>query len=38
MADAIQRYGLYAGAFVVVAIIVGWLGLHFARGRVEKRL
>jgi len=38
VADAIQRYGLYAAAFVVVAIIVGWLGLRYARARVEKRL
>src|SRR5713101_2946809 len=34
-ADAIQRYGLYAAAVAVVAIIVGWLALHYARGRVE---
>jgi membrane protein DedA with SNARE-associated domain len=26
VADAIQRYGLYAGAAVVVALVVGWLG------------
>jgi membrane protein DedA with SNARE-associated domain len=38
VADAIQRYGLYAAAFAVVAIIVGWLGLRYARARVEKRL
>jgi len=37
-ANAIQRYGLYAGAFVVVAVIAGWLGLRYARGRVERRL
>src|SRR6266704_368297 len=37
-ADAIQRYGLYAVAFVVVAVIVGWLGARYARGRVQKRL
>src|SRR6266536_734622 len=37
-ADAIQRYGVYAGAVVVVAVIVGWLGGRYARGRVEKRL
>jgi membrane protein DedA with SNARE-associated domain len=37
-ADAIARYGLYAGAFVVVVVIVGWLGVRFARGRVERRL
>jgi membrane protein DedA with SNARE-associated domain len=37
-ASAIQRYGLYAGAFVLVAVIAGWLGLRYARGRVERRL
>ena len=37
-ADAIQRYGLYAAAFIVVAVILGWLGFRYARGRVEKRL
>jgi len=37
-ANAIQRYGLYAAAAVVIALIVGWLGLRYARGRVEKRL
>src|SRR5437588_1461375 len=37
-ASAIQTYGLYAGAAVVVAVIVGWLGLRYARGRVEKHL
>jgi membrane protein DedA with SNARE-associated domain len=37
-ADAIQRYGLYAAAAVAVVAIVGWLGVRYARGRVEKRL
>jgi len=37
-ADAIQRYGLYAAAFVVVAVIVGSLGARYARGRIEERL
>jgi membrane protein DedA with SNARE-associated domain len=37
-ADAIQRYGLFAAAFVVVAVVVGWLGLRYAHRRVEKRL
>jgi membrane protein DedA with SNARE-associated domain len=37
-ADAIQRYGLYAGAAVVVVVIVGWLGTRYARRRVEERL
>ena len=37
-ADAIARYGLYAGVAVVVVLIVGWLVIRYARGRVEKRL
>jgi membrane protein DedA with SNARE-associated domain len=37
-ADAIQRYGLYAAALVVVAVIVGWLGVRYAHRRVERRL
>src|SRR6266542_6271679 len=37
-ADAIQRYGLYVGAGVVVVVIAGWLGVRYARGRVEKQL
>jgi membrane protein DedA with SNARE-associated domain len=37
-ADAIQRYGLYAAACVVVALVLGWLGVRYARGRVERRL
>src|SRR6478672_8232861 len=37
-ATAIQRYGLYAGVAVIVVLIVGWLGVRYTRGRVEKRL
>jgi membrane protein DedA with SNARE-associated domain len=37
-ADAIQRYGLYVGAAVVVAVIVSWLAVRSARARLEKRL
>jgi membrane protein DedA with SNARE-associated domain len=37
-ADAIQRYGLYAAAFVVVAVIVVWLGGRRVRRRVQERL
>jgi membrane protein DedA with SNARE-associated domain len=37
-ADAIQRYGLYAGAAAVVVVIAGWLGLRYLRGRVERQL
>jgi len=35
-ASAIQRYGLYAGAAIVVGVIVGWLGVRYARRRVEQ--
>jgi membrane protein DedA with SNARE-associated domain len=38
VADTIARYGVYAGIVIAVAIVVGWLGLRFARGRLEKRL
>ncbi|MGN6431495.1 MAG: DedA family protein [Gaiellaceae bacterium] len=38
VADTIARYGLYAGIAIAVAIVVGWLGLRFVRGRVERRL
>ena len=37
-ASAIQRYGLYAGAAVVVVVIAGWLGVRYARRRLEQRL
>jgi len=38
VADTIARYGIYAGIVIVVALVVGWLGLRFVRGRVERRL
>ena len=37
-ADGIRRYGLYAAAVVLVAVVAGWLGVRYARGRVEDRL
>jgi membrane protein DedA with SNARE-associated domain len=37
-AAALQRYGLYAAAAVIVAIIVGWFGVRYVRGKVETRL
>ncbi len=37
-ADAIQTYGLYAAAAVVVLVVGGAVGLHFARRRLEQRL
>jgi membrane protein DedA with SNARE-associated domain len=37
-ADAIQTYGLYAAAGIVVLVIGGAVGLHFARRRLEQRL
>jgi membrane protein DedA with SNARE-associated domain len=38
VADAIQRYGLYAAAGIVALLLVAVLGLHLGRGRLEKRL
>jgi membrane protein DedA with SNARE-associated domain len=38
VADAIQRYGLYAAGVLVVALVGGWFVLHFLKGRVEDRL
>ena len=37
-ADAIQRYGLFAAAGVIVLVVLGAVGLHFARRRLEDRL
>jgi membrane protein DedA with SNARE-associated domain len=37
-ADAIQRYGLYAAAVVLVVVIAAWLVVRRARGRFESRL
>jgi membrane protein DedA with SNARE-associated domain len=36
--DSIQRYGLYAAAGIVAVIVVGGLGLHVARRRLEDRI
>ena len=38
VADAIQRYGLYAAGVLVVLLAVGWFGLRFVKHRVEDRL
>ena len=37
-ADAIERYGLFAAAGVVALVVLGAVGLHFARRRLEDRL
>jgi membrane protein DedA with SNARE-associated domain len=37
-ADAIQRYGLFAAAGVVVLLILAWVALHFGKSRFEKYL
>src|SRR5216683_1768036 len=37
-ADAIQRYGLFAAAGVIALVVLGAVGLHFARRRLEDRL
>jgi membrane protein DedA with SNARE-associated domain len=37
-ADAIARYGIYAGIAVTVLTAGGWLVVHFAKKRIESRL
>jgi membrane protein DedA with SNARE-associated domain len=37
-ADAIARYGVYAAVVVVVLTVVGWLGIHVVKKRIESRL
>ena len=38
VADAIQRYGLYAAIVLVVALVGGWFVLRVVKHRVEDRL
>ena len=38
VADAIARYGLYAGIVIAVAIVIGWLVVRFVHTRIERRL
>jgi len=37
-ADAIKRYGVFAAAGIVVALVVGLVALHFGRRRLEEKL
>jgi membrane protein DedA with SNARE-associated domain len=37
-ADAIQRYGLFAAAGVVVLLVLAWVAVHFGKSRLEKYL
>ena len=37
-AGLLERYGLYAAGFIIVAVIIGWLAVRYARRRIEKRL
>ena len=38
VADALARYGAYAGVIAAAAIVVAWLSVRLARRRLEKRL
>jgi membrane protein DedA with SNARE-associated domain len=38
VADAIQRYGLYAAVVIVVGLVLSWLVLHRVKKRVEDSL
>jgi membrane protein DedA with SNARE-associated domain len=37
-ADAIQRYGLFAAAGILVLLVIGLVALHFGRRRLEEKL
>jgi membrane protein DedA with SNARE-associated domain len=37
-ADAIARFGLYAGIVIFVGLVVGWLALRVVHRRIERRL
>ena len=37
-ADAIQRYGIYAAAGIVVVLLIGWFATHSGKKWLEKRL
>ena len=37
-ADAIKTYGTYAAVAIVVALVVGWIALHYGKKRLERRL
>ncbi|MFN2629313.1 MAG: DedA family protein [Gaiellaceae bacterium] len=37
-ASAINRYGLYAAAGIIVVLALGWVLVHFGKRRVERRL
>jgi membrane protein DedA with SNARE-associated domain len=37
-ADAIQRYGIYAAAGIVVVLVIGWFATHTGKKWLEKRL
>jgi membrane protein DedA with SNARE-associated domain len=38
LADTIARYGVYGAGIVIAALLLGWVGLHFAKKRLEDRL
>lgn len=35
---AIETYGLFAAAGIAAAIVIGWLGMHVLKKRIEERL
>jgi membrane protein DedA with SNARE-associated domain len=37
-ADAITKYGAYAAVGIAVAVLIGWLGLHFGKKKLEDHL
>jgi membrane protein DedA with SNARE-associated domain len=37
-ADAITKYGTLGIAGIIAIVVIGWLALHFAKRRLEKKL
>jgi membrane protein DedA with SNARE-associated domain len=37
-ADAIQRYGIFAGAAVAALLVIGFVAVHYGKKRLEERL
>jgi membrane protein DedA with SNARE-associated domain len=37
-ADALERYGVFGALGVAAIVVLGWVGLHFAKKRLEENL
>jgi membrane protein DedA with SNARE-associated domain len=37
-ADALERYGVFGALGIAALVVLGWVGLHFAKKRLEEKL